>query len=557
MTPTRVFILGLTLLCASFQAMAQQTITGKVLDETGEGIPGVTVLEKGTTNGTITDFNGDFSITVTNSASILQFTSIGFASIEEVVGERTSIDIGMNESQTELDEVVVIGYGTQRKKVVTGAIESVSADEINSQPLARVDQALQGRAAGVQVVNQSGQPGEGPVIRIRGIGTDGNPEPLILVDGMAVNSIDNINPGDVESMEVLKDSAATSIYGARAANGVILITTKSGSEKFSVTYNGYKGVQNVARKVDLLNSDQYVELMASAGARSLTGQDFDVNEVPANYTDWQSALFTKNAPIEYHEINLQGGTENSAYTSSISYFNQEGIIGGERSKIEKYIGKVKGRTQVNDMFAMGSDITYTNLVTRGVASNSSFNGEYNSALNLDPLTPVYETDEFLLSQAPYSTNPVLTTGSGDVFGISQYVGQEVVNPLAKLRTQNQVVTKDQILANVYGELEPVENLIIRSSASMDLSYLEFTGFNDIYYLSSTNATTSTSAYKVYLKNTALQFENTARYSKKISDHRFDLMIGNTYLTRNSEDLSGSGQGLDVANPNLRYLNLVV
>lgn len=537
---------------------AQSTVTGRVVDSNNEGIPGVTIVVKDTGSGAVTDFEGNFSIDVASEDAVLVFSSVGFATQEVTVGDQTSIEITLEDEISELTEVVVIGYGTQKKKLVTGAIESVSSEELNSQPVARIDQALQGRAAGVQVVNQSGQPGEAPAIRIRGVGTDGDASPLILVDGMTVNSIDNINPGDVESMEVLKDAASTAIYGARAANGVILITTKSGSaDKFSISYNGYKGVQNVAKTVDLLNAEQYVEVMAGARARNLNGDLFDASQTIEHDTDWQEALFTKNAPIEYHEIGMQGGNEKATFASSLSYFNQHGIIGGDKSKIEKYIGRVKVAADVHPMLRIGSDVTYTNLVTRGVASNSSFNGEYNSALNMDPLTPVFETSLQKLGAAPYSNQPVLVNGDGLFFGISENVGQEVVNPLAKLQTQNQIFTKDQILANIFGELKPIEHLTLRSSLGMDLSYLEWEGFNDIYYLSSTNETIATGVYKSMVKNTALQSENTIRYDRTFGDHKFDLMVGNTFLNRTSESLSGSGQGVDVVDPNLRFLDLVV
>ena len=267
------FIL-ITTIVGFFQTSFSQntTVTGKVTDEQGEGVPGVTIIIKGTNNGTLTDLEGNYTLSASETDT-LQFNFVGFKTVIEQVGTRSIIDVNMEAEVSELDEVVVIGYGTQQKKILTGAIESVSAKEIAATPIVSADQALQGRTAGVQVLNQSGQPGEKASVRIRGIGTNGNSDPLYLVDGMSVLSIDNINPSDIQSIEVLKDAASASIYGARAANGVVLITTKGGSKsgKTAITYTGYVGVQNATQKVNLLNANQYVRVMNQAGARSLMG----------------------------------------------------------------------------------------------------------------------------------------------------------------------------------------------------------------------------------------------------------------------------------------------
>ena len=220
-------------------------------------IPGATIIEQGTTIGTTTDIDGNFSITVTSPNATLEVSFIGYKTLRIPINGQTSIDVSLGFQVTELDEIVVIGYGTQKKRVVTGAIASVSSDEISSTPVLRVEQAMQGRTAGVLVTNMSGQPGEPPTVRIRGAGTTGNSAPLYIVDGMAVGGIDFLNPGDIESMDVLKDAASAAIYGARAANGVVLITTKGGKKgDMSVTYSGYHGVQNVYKTIDMLDANQ-------------------------------------------------------------------------------------------------------------------------------------------------------------------------------------------------------------------------------------------------------------------------------------------------------------
>lgn len=553
-------ILLVTILCSSsMTALAQSNVSGTVSESSGVTLPGVTVLEKGTTNGAITDLDGKYNLRLTTTSATLEFSFVGFESQEVIVNNRTTIDVILSESVSELEEVVVIGYGVQRKKVLTGAVESVSAEEINATPVVSVEQALQGRTPGVQVVNQSGQPGERASVKIRGIGTDFNADPLYIVDGIVVNSIDNLSPGDISSMEVLKDGASTAIYGARGANGVILISTKSGKlGATSITYSGYVGVQNVAKKVDLLNADQYVSVMANAGAENNQGGVFDPNEIPANNTDWQNELFTANAPIESHEVSVSGGSEKTTFASSISYFQQQGIIGGDKSKFERYTARLNSNTKVNDWLDWGNTLSLAHITTRGVASNASFNGAYSSALNMDPLTAVYEDDATVLGSEPYGSNPYVRNDDGRAYAISNNVRGEVVNPLARLDLLNQVVIKDQLLGNVFAEVEPVEGLKLKSSLGVDLSFVGIDSYSPLFYLNSTtNNLGQTGVSKQYFKNSIIQTQNTANYTKKVNDHRFDVLLGVSTHVTNGNNLAGGGQGINTNNPNLRYLNLTI
>lgn len=244
-----MFLLVLLFTAGMLQAQ-DHAVTGTVTDkDTGQGIPGVTVIESGTFKGTITDIEGKFSLMMSGPNTILEVSFIGYQTQKIPVNNRSVINVILDVEVTHLSELVVIGYGTQKKKVVTGAIATVGADEISSTPVLRIEQAMQGRTAGVQVTNLSGQPGEAPTIRIRGTGSTLNSDPLYIVDGIAVEGIDYLNPGDIESIDVLKDAASAAIYGARAANGVVLITTKGGKAgKMNITYSGYTGYQNVAKK---------------------------------------------------------------------------------------------------------------------------------------------------------------------------------------------------------------------------------------------------------------------------------------------------------------------
>jgi len=551
-----IAIFSLSLIYISNLQAQDRNISGTVIDDTGEGLPGVTILIEGTTQGTVSDFDGTYTLSAPANSNLI-FSFIGYRQEIVNIANLTTIDLTMREDSEQLEEVVVVGYGIQKKRVNTGAISSVSADEISATSVVSADQALQGRAAGVQILNQSGQPGERPAIRIRGVGTNGNSDPLILVDGLAVLSIDNINPADIESMEVLKDAASASIYGARAANGVILITTKSGNKegRANITYDGYVGIQNVARKVELLNAEEYVQVIGNSGARNLAGDLIDPNLIPSTNTDWQEELFTTNAPIQSHYLGVEGGSEKTSYSGSVSFFSQEGIIGGDRSKFDRYSGRIKTDTKINNKIRWGNTLTFTHLETRGVTSNGSFNSAFGSALNLDPITPLFETDPDALAASPYSTEPVVRDANGNFYGISENVGGEVTNPLSRLEIQTLEVTKDQVLGNVYVELEPIENLKIRTSGGTDLSYLGFDSFQPLFYLTSTfNNVVETSVNKEFQRAWNLQWENTVSYSKSFGDHNFNFLVGTTVLDNQFENLSAGGQGINTDNPNLIFLD---
>ncbi len=534
------------------------TVNGVVKDaETSEGVPGATVIEQGTTNGTSTDIEGNFTLTVSSSTATLEISSVGYETITIPIEGKESIEVSLNTELMSLDEIVVVGYGTQKKKVVTGAIASIDAEEITSTPSLRIEQALQGRTAGVQITNLSGQPGEPPTVRIRGAGTTGNAEPLYIVDGMAVGGIDYLNPGDIESIDVLKDAASAAIYGARAANGVVLITTKGGEKgEMSVTYSGYQGIQNVAKTIDMLNAEQYKMIWNEARANSNLSETFDLNEIPKHNTNWQEHLFHKNAPMTNHELSVTGGNEKSTYASSLSYFSQQGIIGGEKSQFDRISGRLNTRHQVNKNFKFGSNMAYSHIVRRGIASNQSFNSAYSSALNLDPLTPVYEDDDDELNSYPYDSEPVVTTSDGRVYGISDIVGAEIVNPLALMEIQNAETRVDKIVGNVFGELEIIEGLKLNSSLGIDLAYEINDSHRPLFFLNGAQLNDDkTSVSKNIQRYYTWQWENTLVYSKQIEDHNFSALLGTTARKFNYENLSGFNADVPITDPNHVYLNM--
>ncbi len=546
----------------STTVLQSQTLKGVLKDRmSGETLPGANVVVEGATIGTITDMDGAYSLDLSPGTYKIVFSYVGFAtevievSLEE--GETLTRDVELYPDITTFDEFVVIGYGTQKKKVATGAIASVSDEEITATPVLRIEQAMQGRTAGVQVTNQSGQPGEAPTVRIRGAGTTGNSAPLYVVDGMVVGGIDYLNPNDIESVDVLKDGASAAIYGARAANGVVLITTKTGTEgQMNVTYSAYQGIQNVARQIEMLDSEQY-RLFMNEGARNAgLSEPFDLSEIPQHNTNWQNELFESNAPIFNHDISVNGGTERSTYSSSLGYFSQQGIIGGDKSQFERISARLNTRHKVNDFFNFGNNIAYSHIFRRGIASNTSFNGAYSSALNIDPLTPVYEEDEDNLNQYPYDFEPVVTDDQGRVYGISNYIGAEIVNPLALLETQRAKTRVDKVVGNIFGELEFLEGLMFRTSAGIDLAYISNDSHTPLFYLNGAQSNTEkTNVSKNIQRYFTWDWENTVNYAREFGGHNISVLAGISSRKENYEDLSGFNAQVPIVDPNHVYLNM--
>ena len=324
LTKQLFFIISMMLL--SYTAFGQNGLTGQVIDSNNMPLPGVSVVIKGTTVGTITDFDGNYSLnTELSDSKVLVFSYIGFKTQEIIVDGKSVINVLMEEDTSLLDEVVVVGYGTQKKSVVTGAISGLKQTELEDLPITRVEQTLQGRVSGVTIAATSGQPGSNSTVRVRGITTLGFNEPLWVVDGVVVDSggIGFLNQSDIESVEVLKDAASQAIYGARAAAGVILITTKKGkSGKLSVNVNSYTGVSSASRQLDLLNAREYATLLNEKYVNG--GGTIQITD-PSSLgegTDWQSVIFNNSAMRSQHELSLSGGNDVSKFYVSFGYNKQ-------------------------------------------------------------------------------------------------------------------------------------------------------------------------------------------------------------------------------------------
>jgi TonB-linked SusC/RagA family outer membrane protein len=529
------FALVLLLLQAiCWPVLAQDiVVTGKVNGKTGEPLTGVTVAVKGTNLATTTDGGGNFSIRVPNKKVHLLITYVGMANQELTIPESGSLTVQMEDvGSLNLDEVVVIGYGTQSKKVVTGAISSVKAKDLENVPSNRIEQALQGRVAGVTIAQNNGQPGSASTIRVRGVTTfgDGGNNPLWVVDGVVVDQggIGYLNQSDIESIEVLKDAASAAIYGTRAATGVILVTTKKGKNgKLTVNYNGFYGLSRANKKLDLLNAEQYATII---NEKSVNGGGANVFPNPSALgagTDWQDAIFNDKAARYSHEISLSGGNERSTFYLSFGYQDQEGIVAGPISNYTRKNIRINSTHKLSKIFTFGQTVGYSHQKSVGLGNtNSEFGGPLSSAINLDPITPLVITDPAIANANPYSNNPVIKDPNGNPYGISSLVGQEMSNPVAYIQTKlGQYGWSDDFVGNTYLEAAITPHIKVRSTLGGKLAYWGGQGFTPYYYLSATVKTSQNNFNKTNNNSFNWNVENTVTYTNSFGKHNVNVLLG--------------------------------
>lgn len=547
------FILLLFSLFFSATSWAQEIdVSGKVISKSeGTPLPGVSVVVQGSKTGVATNANGGFNIRVAKG-SILVFSQIGLATQTFTVVDNQPITISMVDQIGDLSEVVVVGYGTQKKSVVTGAISQVKSSDLENMPVMRIEQSLQGRTSGLTITTSSGQPGDGATLRIRGTTSINNSEALYIVDGVQIGGgIDFLNQADIESIEVLKDAASAAIYGSRAANGVVIVTTKKGSKngKMNVNYNTYLGTQAPSRKLDLLNATQYATLYneAQLAANPTSTPRFNNPSALGVGTDWQSAVFNNSAKIQNHELSLSGGNDKSTYYSSFGYFDQDGIVATSNSKFKRFTARFNSEHQLTNSIKFGQTIGYTRINAVGVSTNTEYGSPLNRAINIDPITPIIETDPLKYNLPLYVGNPVVRNSEGFPYGISSYAQSEILNPVAALAVAQGRSWSDKVVGNAFVEAEIIKGLKIRSQGGVDLAFWGGDGFTPIYYLNSINQTTITSYNRNINKGLFWSLENTLSYSAKIDKHNFTALLGYSAQKNRGETQGGTKEGIPVSN----------
>lgn len=554
-----LFLLSFTLAAVYAQNIQ---IKGTVVSGTdNEPLPGVNVVVKGNTStGTITDFNGTFTLSAPTDA-ILSISYIGFKSQEIAVKGHKDIKIVLQEDSETLDEVVVVGYGVQKKSVVTASIAKVSADDLASTAPVRMDNALKGLASGVTVTSSSGQPGAAAQIRVRGVGTirteNGAADPLYIVDGMPLEGgLDYLNPNDIASIEVLKDAASGAVYGARAANGVILVTTKTGKiGKTKVTYDFSYGWQSAWKKRDVLNASEYALMINEGAINAGIAPKFSDPYSYGQGTNWQDEVFNNNAPMMNHQVSVSGASEKVNYLFSLGFYTQDGIVGGnfDRSNYERLtlrsntqytlFDESKERNWLNSL-KVTSNLSYARIKSTNFDDNSTWGTPLGSALALSPILNVYdETEEAIKAQFDkYGTTaeytPVYDPRNGKLFSIPGEFG-EMSNPIAKLSLPGDKHWSHKFVANFSAELQLWDNLKFKTSYGADLSFWGYDGYRPLYYLRSGESSTQSSAYSRKEDGTVWQLENVLMYDKSIDKHSFSVLLGQSAKKSSGSYLYGS------------------
>ena len=513
--------------------MVSGTVTAA---EDGLGLPGVTVVEKGTQNATFSDIDGKFTLPVSGDEVTLVFSFIGYRSKEVAVAAGQSTNVQLDADIAGLEEVIVVGYGNQKRSKISGAVGTIDTKEITSLPVLRTEQALQGRAAGVQVTQNSGQPGSTQSIRIRGTGSLNNAEPLYVIDGIPSGGIDYLNPADIESISILKDAASAAIYGARGGNGVVLITTKTGSkgQKPQITYESYYGIQEPWKYMALLNAEEYAILMnESRSAAGLAPLEALSNPAALGEGfDWQDEIFQR-APMMNHSFSFTKGTRTSSTAVGGSYFTQDGIIGGEKGRFERYTFRINTRQDGGERFRMGQNVNFTHLNRSALAENNEFATPVGRALNMDPITTAQRPD-----------------GS---YAYSEFIDSDIANPANQIALNNDFWTTNRFVGSTFAEFDILSNLTFRSTMSVDLSLGSQRIFYPSYDLGIGPNDPNRPAYEFREVNSLVlgenkwsnwQWENTVNYEKELKNgDDLQVIAGYSALNNVNTNFYGSRDSL--------------
>ncbi|WP_029511436.1 SusC/RagA family TonB-linked outer membrane protein [Croceivirga radicis] len=516
----------LVFLCMGHFLMAQSTtVTGTVLDfETQEPLPGVNVVIKNSNTGTTTDFDGKFVLANVNENDVLVFSYISFVTKEVMYTGQTNLAINLQPDVAALDEVVVIGYGTQVKKEITGAVAVVGSETIEELNPTRIEQALQGQVAGVNITAESGSPGSGSNIRIRGISTNGDNRPLILVDGNVIEDLSVLNPGDIESINVLKDATA-GIYGVRAANGVVLITTKTGSKnsplKFS--YDAYGGFQQTSRKIPVLNATEYALLVNEAFAAGGSAIPFTDLSNLGTGTDWQNEVF-QNAPIFNHNLTVNGGSEKSRYSFGASLLTQDGIVGGSKANFKRYTTRLNYDTDLLENLKLTTNLIYTGTERKTLSENGIGSVLFN-ALNNAPTFAVRDAN--------------------GAFTLAEGLGNEVINPLAQIENSFNSTDVDRISGKIGLAYDFWDNFSANSSIQFNYSEVQgrfftptiFYGAGKVFNNTGRNTlTVNKDIFKDYTWDNYITYSNTFK-----ENHKVQFTLGSSVFVTKGQ-FSGGTQG---------------
>jgi|SaaInlStandDraft_1057018.scaffolds.fasta_scaffold00202_29 TonB-dependent starch-binding outer membrane protein SusC len=517
------------------QTEQQNEISGIVVDKNGTPLPGASVLEKGTNNGTVTDFNGNFSLTVSNENPILAVSYIGFTPIEIAADGQSTINVILQEDTTGLDEIVVTGYGSSAKKDVTGAISSVKGEVFKNQPVSGLDKALQGRIAGLQVVRNGGAPGSSPKLRIRGTGTVNNSDPLYVVDGVPTSSIDGINPNNIESVEVLKDASASAIYGTRAANGVVIVTTRKGkSGKMQVNFEMYTGFSNLMKKLDVLDASTLAEIKRERYTNDGIPADpiWNDPQYQTQRTNWQDELFETGITNNF-DLSISGGSEKSTYLLAMGYYDEKGIV--NKANADRLNLRVNSSHKITNWLKVGHNMGLSTRTSTGFNTTSAQSGLIFSAIRFHPGLPVqYPNGEW---------------------GSSQISGQfgDINNPLYEVDIADNDNRYTRLLTNLTPEVSITKDLKLKANFAIDVSINNSRSFNP-QILDQIRQRSQNSASRSYNEDYSFLMEYFLDYNKSFGDHKVGFVGGYTQQTFDFQGYNAVANNLPDEDPSQRFLS---
>ena len=534
----------LLILAGSITASAQGwvTVTGKVIDELNTPMVGVSVIEKGTQNGVMTDATGKYTISA-QAGSVLEFAYLGYVTVEKNAVAGT-LNVNMEPDNELLEETVVVGYGVQKKSSLTGSVTQVKSEDMQARTITTASQALQGKTSGVQVLSSSAKPGASPTIRVRGIGSNGNSDPLVVVDGR-IGSLAGIDPNDIESMEVLKDGASAAIYGAEAGNGVILVTTKKGKGDGKITYDYQYTSQSIARVPQMMNAEQYIDYYTEAGLISLenfyNNWDFETN------TDWTKVGF-ENSAMQRHNLTFSAGDMNRSLYVSGSYLNNDGIVAGDKDYYERLTGMINASWKIKPWLEIGTNNQIEYYKSSSVSEGSEYGSYLLAVLNLDPLTkPLYSIDNLPKHMADlyYGDHaPMLGDGNGNVYGVSYFNTSENQNPMI-MRDSSQSDSKGfNINGTTFINFMPIKGLTVTSRLGYRLYASSSYGVGYDYYANAMHHQNYLSVNASAYSGTYWQWENFLNYNKSFKGHNIGIMAGTSFTESRSFGVSGDKHGSD-------------
>ena len=569
-------LMALFLLCLfPLGALAQSLIKGTVKDVSGDPIIGASVKVQGAKGGTITDFDGNFSLQADNNATLV-ITYIGYTSETIKVNGRNNLSITLKEDAQTLNDVVVIGYGVQKKSDLTGSVASVKAEDLKHRSTTDAAAALQGKAAGVQILNSSGKPGQGASIRVRGYSSNSsNIGPLLIVDGLQVSSIQYLDPSMIESMEVLKDAASAAIYGAEAGNGVVLITTKSGAKskgQGSITYEAKFTNQALGHVGKLLNAGQFKDWMTMQLGAEKVNADLDdaVKQYgwnPNTNTDWLKEYF-EDTWAQQHTLTFQGGNDRGSYFLSTSYVNQDGIVKGSKDKYERLTAQINADYKIKDWLQIGTNTAIEKWSSRGVSENG-YGSSFEMLLLIDPLTPMYWTspNQMLGDYRNYYEQIQAGNSNYTLFGdengyyATSYFNQRLAggNPFSQ---RDRAYGKNEgvnVNGTVFMNITPIKQVTFTSRLGYRLSFNNSSDWQFPYYLNGQTKGDNYTINGASNNNTWYQWENFVNYNQDFGKHNVGAMAGMSFRQYNSNGVSANASGPDILSayePNFRYLNCV-